>query len=80
MISYSISLSMINSREPEHQKRKLATSKNLNCTSPLSKIVVRRICLAVITIAGLFWLLFRYGFVWTIPIVMLPTLAVVTVH
>ena len=53
MISYSINLSMINSREPEHQKRKLATSKNLNCTSPLSKIAVCRICLAIITVAGL---------------------------
>lgn len=61
MIFYYISLPIINSREPGHQRRKLATSKNLNCTSPLSKIGVCRIFLAVITIAGLFWLLVSIG-------------------
>ena len=80
MISYSISLSMINSREPEHQKRKLATSKNLDCTSPLSKIAERRICLAIITVAGLFRLFVGRGIVRTNPCIMFPTSASGAVH
>ena len=80
MISYYISLPIINSREPGHQRRKLATSKNLNCTSPLSKIGVHRIFLAVITIAGLFWLLVSIGIEWTIPRIMRTTFAKFTVY
>ena len=39
-MSHFYCLSMIISHKPEHQQRKLATSKNLNCTLCLTKIVV----------------------------------------
>ena len=39
-MSHFCYLSMIISHKPEHQQRKLATSKNLSCTLCLTKIVV----------------------------------------